>query len=748
VSRAAIEKKSGITERRIKAPPMFDDDSKIDPSQGVVAYLCAEFGVDERLPIYAGGLGVLAGDHLKTASDLDLPLVAVGLLYREGYFRQTLDGAGQQHAQPDPLDLGTRGLHALRDARGQPLEVLVPMADHALHLNVWRYDVGRVPLFLLDADHPSNSEADRAVTARLYGGGSDTRLLQEIVLGIGAVRALRALGLQPSVWHLNEGHAAFSALERIREAVQGGLSFGAARELVAARTVFTTHTPVPAGHDVFTHGQLHHWLGEYLGSLQTTERKLFELGSDHRGGHRFNMTALALRTSRFHNGVSRIHGDVASRAEAHIWPGTPPALNPITYVTNAVHLPTFLAPEWRERLAREVPDWRRRPLTPADTAWIGTLAREEFAGVRHALKRRLLDTLRARLEAQHHRNGLDPGEAARAVGRLAQEDPLVLGFARRFATYKRAALLLHEPERLLRLLSRDDRPTLLVFAGKAHPHDAGGQELIRRLYQTALQPEFLGRLLVVEGYDIALASALVQGCDVWLNTPEFPMEASGTSGMKAAVNGGVNVSILDGWWAEGCDGQNGYGLEPVDGLPPAERDRAEARVLLDVLEGEVQRLYFEDRADWERRSRHAMRTLIPTFGSARMLRDYMTRLYRPAAAHGRRMSERNSRSAVEFKRWKKLLESQAPGVGVDVRSRTPIEVRVALNGLHAEDLRVEAGGPEGDQVELPLLRQDPEHADFGGVALPAGASQLRVLPAHTLMAHRYELGCIAVRDLV
>lgn len=726
---------------------MFDDESKIDPGQGVVAYLCAEFGVDERLPIYAGGLGVLAGDHLKTASDLDLPLIAVGLLYREGYFRQTLDGTGQQQAQPDPLDLGLRGLQALRDARGRPLEVLVPMADHALHLNVWRYDVGRVPLFLLDADHPANTDADRAVTARLYGGGSDLRLLQEIVLGIGAVRAIRALGLQPSVWHLNEGHAAFSALERIREAVQGGLGFDTARELVASRTVFTTHTPVPAGHDVFTHRQLHHWLGDYLGSLQAPERKLLALGADPRGGHRFNMTALALRTSRFHNGVSRIHGGVASKAEAYVWPKTPPALNPITYVTNAVHLPTFLAPEWRERMAREVPDWTRRPLTDDDTAWVDKLPREEFGGVRYVLKRRLLDTLRARLEAQHARNGLDPDATPRAVGRLALGDPLILGFARRFATYKRAALMLHEPERLLRLLSRDDRPTLLVFAGKAHPHDTGGQELIRRLYQTALQPEFIGRLLVVEGYDIALARALVQGCDVWINTPEFPMEASGTSGMKAAVNGGVNVSILDGWWAEGCDGQNGYGLEPVGGLPPEERDPAEARLLLDVLENEVQRLYFEERAEWERRSRHAMRTLIPAFGSARMLRDYMTKLYRPAAAHGRRMSERNSRSAVEFRRWKRLVESQAPGVRIEIRSLSPLEVRVVLNGLHAEDLRVEVGGPDGDQVELQLLRQDAEHVDFGGAAPPPGATQVRVLPAHTLLAHRYELGCLAVHHL-
>lgn len=724
---------------------MSQDVTPFDKGQELIAYLCAEYAVDERLPIYAGGLGVLAGDHLKTANDLGIPLVAVGLLYREGYFRQTLDAGGQQHAAPDPLTPETLGLRPVFDARGRPLNISVPLGDHPLHLRVWRHDVGRVPLFLLDTAHPDNRPADQSIAARLYGGGGDTRLLQEIVLGIGAVRALRGLGLEPTIWHLNEGHAAFSAFERIREKVAGGLSFGAALERVAANTVFTTHTPVPAGHDVFTHGTLHHWLGDYFGTLETTERKLLSLGADGHGAHRFNMTALALRTSRFHNGVSRIHGGVASEAESHIWPHTPPALNPIQYVTNAIHLPTFLAPEWGERLQAQVNDWTRRPLLRADTDWIGTLSDQSYGEVRRSLKRRLMGVLRERLRAKHLRNGLDSETLGRVLQRLDDDGSLVLGFARRFATYKRATLLLSDPERLARMLARDDRPTLLVFAGKAHPHDGGGQYLIRKLFETSLQPEFIGRLIVVEGYDLALARALVQGCDVWLNTPEYPLEASGTSGMKSAINGGVNVSILDGWWAEGCDGRNGFGIEPVQGDDAGERDRREANEILDVLEHEVQRLYFEDHHAWLAMSRHAMRTLIPQFGSARMFTDYLHQLYLPAAEHGRLLGERNSRNAIEFKRWKRMVQTQAQGLRVELLRREPLEVLITLNGLHTDDLAVEVS--IGNQLSLLELRaEDPTSACYGA-ELPRGAAQVRVLPAHPLMAHRHELGCLAVLDL-
>jgi starch phosphorylase len=529
--------------------------------------------------------------------------------------------------------------------------------------------------------------------------------------------------------------------------VANGLSFGAALEIVAASTVFTTHTPVAAGHDVFTHGQLHHWLGDYLGSLHTAERRLLALGLDAGGSHRFSMTALALRTSRFHNAVSRVHRDVAARMEAYVWPRVPPAENPVGHVTNAVHLPTFLAPEWIHRFDQHVPDWRARPLADSNCAWLDRLGDGEFEAIRRESKRRLLKELRDRLEAQHRQNGLpqDPLMQALALLDPARDGTLVLGFARRFATYKRAALLLSDPQRLARLLNLPERPALLVFAGKAHPHDQLGQQLLHGLYESSLRPEFLGRLLVVGGYDLALARGLVQGCDVWLNTPEYPLEASGTSGMKAGINGGVNVSILDGWWAEGCDSANGYGIAPVD-APPDERDRQEAQRLFDVLETGVWPLYFGDRPGWLRMSRHAMRSLIPRFGGARMLADYVRGLYAPAARHGERLRERHCRAAIEFKRWKKMIRMQHDGVRVSVTGHRPLRAAVTLNGLMANDFVVELKSAQGAET-LALVREDREQAQFeakGDVARPA---QLRVIPVHPLLAHRFELGMLAVADL-
>ena len=719
---------------------------RLDPDRDLVAYLCAEYGMDERLPLYAGGLGVLAGDHLKSAADLGVPLVAVGLLYREGYFRQRLDTHGQQHAESDHFDPAGQGLAPVQSALGQELRVSVPLADHVLQLKVWRAAVGEVPLFLLDSACAENLAEDRRITARLYGGDHDARLLQEIVLGIGGVRALRALGLQPTVWHLNEGHAALASLERIRELVANGLSFGTSLEVIAANTVFTTHTPLPAGHDVFNHRQIRHWLGDYLGSLHAIERKLLALGADGAGAHRFSMTALALRASRFHNAVSRVHRDVAARMEAHVWPRVPAEENPVRFVANAVHLPTFLTPEWAACFDERRPGWSKRALTEEDCAWIAEMSDPEFDGIRLAAKRRLLSELRRRLGEQHGRNGLPAEIAARALMLLdpAGAEPLVMCFARRFATYKRATLLLSDPSRLASLLHQDERPVLLVFAGKAHPHDDGGQQLLRTLHEHSLRPQFLGRLVVVEGYDLALARALVQGCDVWLNWPEYPLEASGTSGMKAAVNGGVNLSILDGWWADACDGSNGIGIIPrTDIADRGARDALEAGLIFDALERCVVPIYFQDRAGWRRMSRRAMQTLIPRYGGARMLEDYVRDFYAPAARHGQRLRERHCRNAVEFKRWKKMIQESGEGVRPEITGREPLRVRVRLNGLAAKEIDVELRGPEGTR-RLALQEETRDGADYvlSGTAPAAGA--IRVVPVHPLLAHPYDLGFLAV----
>ncbi len=716
----------------------------------LVAYFCAEYAVDERLPIYAGGLGVLAGDHLKTAGDLGLPLVGVGLLYRDGYFTQRLDAEGRQQASPARFDPGAAGLAAVLDPMRHEVRIAIPMADTHVQARLWRKDVGPTPLFLLDTDVPENPEEDRRITARLYDAGHDMRLRQEIVLGIGGVRAIRTLALQPSVWHVNEGHAAFLVLERMRERIAWGHSFGAALETVAAATVFTTHTPVAAGHDVFNYGQLRHFLGSYLGALHVPERRLFSLGANAGGPDHFNMTALAMRASRHRNAVSREHRGVAAKMEGYVWPQVPPEDSPLGYVTNGVHLPTWIAASWRELLDARVPGWRGRALSAEDTRFVDQIDDESLAQLRAGMRVGLARALRERLAAQHRRNGM--GEEALApilAGFDAVErGGLVIGFARRFAAYKRATLLLQDTPRLERLLGDPARPVRLLFAGKAHPQDEGGRELIRQLYEQSLRPEFAGRLFVIEGYDLDLARRLVQGCDVWLNTPEYPLEASGTSGMKSAANGGVNVSVLDGWWAEGYDGTNGYGIQPVLDVAHDERSRQEALQLFDVLEQRVIPEYFgqDGRApspEWLRRVRSSVATALVRFSAARMLEDYRARLYTPAAQLAERVRGRRGKTAVNLARWKKLVQARWPGVRFELLAGDVPGTVVMTNGIPAESIAVEAERSDGTRKRLRLRSGNHERAEFVLENWPGGELRaLLVWPQHDLLPHPYELGLL------
>jgi starch phosphorylase len=725
-----------------------------DHRSELVAYFCAEYAVDERLPIYAGGLGVLAGDHLKTAGDLGLPLVAVGLLYGGGYFTQRIDAEGRQQASPADFDPQSAGLAPVLDAMRRELRIPVPLSGGALQARLWRKEVGAIPLFLLDTDIEENPPEERRITARLYDAGHDMRLKQEIVLGIGGVRALRALGLQPSVWHVNEGHAAFMVLERMRERIAWGHSFGAALETVAAGTVFTTHTPVAAGHDVFSFGQMRHFLGTYLGALHVPERRLFALGANAGGDDRFNMTSLAMRVSRHRNGVSRVHRGVAAHMESHIWPQVPPEENPVGYVTNGVHLPSFAAPAWRELLDAHAPGWRRRILTAEDTGFVNALDDAALAALRAGLRVGMARALRDRLEAQHRRNGLPEERLVPILAGLeaAERGAPVFGFARRFAPYKRAALLLEDAPRLARLLGDPARPALLVFAGKAHPHDQGGQELIRRLYEQSLTPEFAGRLFVVEGYDLDLARRLVRGCDIWLNTPEYPLEASGTSGMKSAANGGVNVSILDGWWAEAFDGGNGFGLLPVTDVPHEERNRREALQLFEMLERQVLPEYYgadgrPPSPDWLRRVRRSVRIAMERFSSARMLDEYRTRMYLPAAQLAERVRGSRGKAAVNFARWRKLVQSRWPGVRLEPQDGGVARTAVATNGIPAESIAVEAELADGTRLRLPLVAGNHERAEFALDRAPGGAVRaFRAWPVHDLLAHPYELGLLLSVD--
>jgi len=739
----------------------------IDPSADLIAYFCFEFGFHESLPIYSGGLGILAADHCKAAADLAIPLVAIGLMYHEGYFEQRLDSTGSQVESYQSNDLESLPLERVLGRDGQPLIVEVPASEGPVKLQVWEGRVGHVRLLLLDSDLPENPPRFRAVTHRLYGGGEVNRIRQEMVLGIGGVRVLRALGLEPTVWHLNEGHPAFLGLERWRELRDAGFDRDTAIELVASNTVFTTHTPVPAGHDVFDWDLAATELGPYLDSAGFDLREIFNLGGNG-DPHKLNMTTLALRMSRFRNGVSRVHGGVAAEGSGHVWPEIPAAENPLTYVTNGVHLQTFLALEWVNFFDVRFSAWRSHLSNPDYWRCIDEISSHQFRALRQELKTQLLLNVRQRLLAQHRRNGL----AETMIDRILhlfdapQRDVMVLGFARRFATYKRATLIFSDRARLARLLNDPERPVMLMMAGKAHPADEPGKELIRAIHRLSMEPEFIGKVHLIENYDLALGRTLATGVDVWLNTPEYPLEASGTSGMKAAVNGVVNLSVLDGWWAEGFDGRNGWAIRPHDRTwDPVYRQQQESQDLLEILESKVIPLYFDrrDSEGWAAMAKASMRSIIPRFNAERMLRDYVARLYGPALRHHRALVERDATNARVLVQWKQSVAARwhqvtarvvriAPGQ-VPEGSEVAIEVEVYLNGLPPEHVCVEclvepdrpANGGETPRVyPFSVSRQDSADVLYTlRFAPPYSGLQhyrIRAYPSHPLLSHRFEMG--------
>lgn len=745
----------------------------VDTEKDLIAYFCAEFGFHESMPIYSGGLGILAGDHCKAASDLSLPFVAVGLLYRQGYFTQTIDGHGNQIAHYTPTHFEDLIVTPAVNAHGEELHVYVDVAGRKVLIKVWQAKAGRITLYLLDTDLPENDDAARSITYQLYGGDANTRIQQEIVLGIGGVRALRSLGLRPDVWHINEGHSAFMILERCREHINEGLDFDSALELVAAGTVFTTHTPVAAGHDIFDHTLMGTYFKSFLKELRITDDRFLALGQGSEHDARFNMTALALRGSRFHNGVSRIHGGVAARMEGYVWPELPPEENPIRYVTNGVHVPTFLAREWASLFdMRFGGEWRRELLNEAYWTRIDEIPDHSFWSLRQSLKAEMLGDVRSRVILQQRRNLASDLQIDRITRLLNPEytDVLIMGFARRFATYKRATLLFSDPERLARLLNDPERPTILIFAGKAHPNDMPGQHLIQVIHEFSRKPEFEGKIILLEGYDLALGRKLVTGVDVWLNNPEYPLEASGTSGQKAGINGVVNLSVLDGWWAEGYNGENGWAITPHGPQHDAAfRNQEESRELLDILEHEVIPLYFERNGHgfsegWVRKSKESMKTLLPSFNAQRMVMDYVRDYYARAITQSERLGEDDAQPARELARWKTKVQAAWPKVRMDridnspgaipAGQTLPIRVRADLNGLRPEDVAVEClVGTEDESGGFVLhhaYQLDPETGSGARGTVfaldlqpPLSGLQiykLRMYPYHALLSHRFETG--------
>ena len=598
-----------------------------------VAYFCAEFGIHASLPVYSGGLGILAGDHVKAASDLGLAFVGVGLFYRRGYVRQSINEAGDQVPLAVDNDPRRMPMELLKDAAGHPVTVSVELPGTTIVLAAWRVRVGRVSVLLLDADVPENRPEDRAATARLYGGDTETRLRQEILLGIGGVRLLDRIGIEPAVIHMNEGHAAFAPLERASLLVhRERLPFADALARVRAGTIFTTHTPVPAGHDRFELRLLRRYFADVDTWLGTTYETFLDLGRTAGDRDSFNMTWLGLRGSSIHNGVSRLHGRVSRVLLAPAFPGVAQDAIPVTSVTNGVHLPTWTAPEITQLLGAE-----GRPVLGADfAARARTLDATALWQARGVLRRRLLDRVRADVTRGAARRREAADRTSRVLGGL-DERALLVGFARRFATYKRADLLLRDAKRLGELASKADRPIRFLYAGKAHPNDQAGLALVRKIVEATRTDALLGKVIFLEDYDAALARFLVQGVDVWLNTPLRLLEASGTSGMKAAANGALNLSVRDGWWDEAFDGKNGFAIGLGPDAAGDDEDGKDQEALAKTLENEVSPLFFDRDvagvpARWLDRVKESLATIPPVFDAVRMVREYDALAYRPLAA--------------------------------------------------------------------------------------------------------------------
>jgi len=602
-----------------------------------IAYFSAEFALHQSLPIYAGGLGVLAGDHCKEASDLGLPLIGVGFMYPQGYFRQSVTFDGWQEEVYEKLNWADAPIEPAITPDGKPCITAVPLGNRTVLVAVWRVRLGRVKLYLLDTDLEENAPWDRELSARLYGGDRETRVQQEIILGIGGVRALKAMGVTPAVYHLNEGHAAFVVLQRIRDLCEAGASFDHALEDVRRSTVFTTHTPVPAGHDAFPFHLVEQHLSGAWGDLGAYRERFLALGHyDNGGGPMFNMTALALRTSGSVNGVSRLHGEVTKQMWQSIWPGVPYESLPVKAITNGVHVPTWISAEIEALFVRHLgADWLDYHDDPAYIDRVMNIPDEELWEARQSLRAFLFNFIR---ERARNRWTQEHVSAARVVAAATMFDhnTLTIGFARRFTGYKRPELIFLDPDRLARILTATGRAVQIIFAGKAHPADDIGKHHLQRIYRRALDPMFGGRIGFVDDYDLHVAHYLVQGCDVWLNNPRKPLEASGTSGMKAAINGTPQMSIGDGWWAEGFTGENGWLIEGhADPNDHGAQDWADAQAIYALIEEQLVPTFY-DRDEhgiphrWLQIVKQSIRTVLPTFSARRMVKDYVRDMYLPA----------------------------------------------------------------------------------------------------------------------
>jgi len=740
-----------------------------------VAYFSAEFGFHEAIPNYSGGLGILAGDHCKSASDLDLNFVAVGLLYRHGYFRQEIDKDGAQHA----VSLNQNFHHLpIREVQrdGAGLLISVRILDREVFAKVWQLPVGRIDLFLLDTDIPENNAEDRLITAELYGGDQEMRMRQEIVLGIGGVKALKALEIDPEVFHMNEGHSAFLGLERIRrKVVEKKLEFYSALQIVASANIFTTHTPVPAGNDSFPREMMREYFGDFAKELGIPFDELFSFGQTRVDrSDPFSMTILALRMSRHSNGVSKLHGEVSRSLWRDVWNGVPVHEVPITSVTNGIHTKTWMAPEFSALYRKYLGEWDEHITEPDFWRGVIDIPDAQLWETHQQLKHRLVEFVRERVRIRRERIGDSP-EAIRNVNRILDPEVLTIGFARRFATYKRGALLFSDKERLKRLLNDTSRPVQFIFAGKAHPRDEGGRALIQEVYRFSREAGFENRVVFLEDYDSYIARRLVQGVDLWLNNPLRPMEASGTSGMKCAPNGGINLSVLDGWWHEGFNGNNGWAIaaEISDGTVEFQ-SAVDANSLYQLLENQIIPLYYAKPDGklplaWLQLMRESIRSVTPVFNTHRMVEEYTERLYIPAARSHENFAQNGCEPATQLSQWKTRMRKDWPQVRIHdvqvgnkdrqnilVGESLQVSAHVYLGDVDPNHVRVEAYHGEADNggiknPSVSVLNASGRNGDGSYLyqgSVPASESgaygfSVRVVPTHPHLMQSHELRLIA-----
>lgn len=719
-----------------------------------IVYLCMEYGIGKSLPIYSGGLGILAGDHIKTASDLGLPFVAIGLLYKHGYFKQEIDTTGNQieiFPSYDPDEMPIK--HVLKE-NGEPLLIEVPIENRTVYARVFEVDVGRVRLYLLDTDVEENSWEDRKICDYLYNAELDKRIKQEILLGIGGMRLLEKLEIEPGVIHLNEGHPAFANFQRIAWYMEKGLRFEEALEVVRGTSVFTTHTPVPAGHDVFPVWFVEEKLIKFLEGLP--KEKFLSLGKVEEKDPNFNMSLLAIRTSNFVNGVSRLHADVTKLMWQGLWKDVPLDEIPIEGITNGVHTSTWVHEEMAKLYDRYMGKvWRNHVNLEGIWYAMEKIPDEELWDTHLRAKRQLIELIKRKIKERNERLGID--EPIPEI----DENALIIGFARRFATYKRAVLLLSDLERLNKIINNPEKPVYIIYAGKAHPRDLAGKEFLRKVYEISQMPEFRGKIILFENYDMGSARLMVAGVDVWLNNPRRPMEASGTSGMKAGLNGVPNLSIYDGWWIEGYNGRNGWVIGEETTEPENEADDSkDAQSLYELLETEIIPLYYGNREKWIQIMKESIKSIAPRFSTHRMVKEYMAKFYTKAMEHGIWLVRDNFRWAKEIAEWKEKVFKLWDSVRIEsiiTKDARGVDVIVSLNGLSPEDVKVELyyGVKAWEYIiERPHIIELKNPEDLGngrfryryeGTALrnlrnPCWHYAIRIYPHHAKLPYKFLFG--------